>query len=294
MSAGARIFPDKKNMVLVTGATGNVGRHVVSQLLNIGVRVRALVRNPDTADLPDGVEVVRGDLAAPETLDKSLEGVEAVFLVWPGLPISLAPAVLEILKRHAPRVVYLSSMGIREGLAQQADPINDFHANVERLIEQSGLAWTFLRVSGFATNTLGWAQQIRADGVVRWPYGAAARSLIHEQDIATVAVHALNSDRHSGAKYVLTGPQALTQIEQVHAISQAIGRPLRYEEISPEIMRHQMLTHMPAAMVDGMLNAWAGFVQEPEPVSHTVEEITGVPAHTYSEWAIDHASAFRS
>lgn len=294
MSAGARIFPDKKNMVLVTGATGNVGRHVVSQLLNIGVRVRALVRNPDTADLPDGVEVVRGDLAAPDTLKQHLDGVEAVFLVWPALPISFAPAVLDVLKQHTPRIVYLSSMGIREGPTQQADPINDFHANIERLIEQSGLAWTFLRVSGFATNTLGWAQQIRADGAVRWPYGAAARSLIHEQDIATVAVHALNSDRHSGAKYVLTGPQALTQVEQVHTIGQAIGRPLRYEEISPEIMRQQMLTQMPAAMVDGMINAWAGFVQEPEPVSHTVEEITGMPARTYSQWAIDHASAFRS
>ncbi|GHO88409.1 nucleotide-diphosphate-sugar epimerase [Dictyobacter formicarum] len=255
--------------------------------------MRALVRNPDTADLPSGVEVVRGDLSVPDTLNEGLEGVEAVFLVWPALPISFAPAVLGVLKQHAPRIVYLSSMGIREGLAQQADPINDFHANIERLIEQSGLAWTFLRVSGFATNTLGWAQQIRSDGVVRWPYGTAARSLIHEQDIATVAVRVLTSDRHNGAKYVLTGPQALTQVEQVHAISQAIGRPLRYEEISPEIVRQQMLTQMPPAMVDGMLNAWAGFVTEPEPVSRTVEEIMGRPAHTYSEWAIDHASAFR-
>jgi uncharacterized protein YbjT (DUF2867 family) len=283
-----------KGTVLVSGATGNVGREVVSQLVNSGVSVRALVRTPNSAGLlANGVEVVYGDLSVPDTLDKSLEQVEAVFLVWPGLPTNFAPPVLDVLKKHVRRVVYLSSMSVREDVAQQADPITAFHADIERLIEQSGLEWTFLRISGLATNTLGWAQQIRADGVVRWPYGAAARSLIHEKDVASVALHALISDKHSGAKYTLTGPQVLTQVEQVHAISRAIGRSLRYEEISPEIIRQQMLTQLPVAMVDGMLKAWASFVQEPELVSHTVEEITGIAARTYSEWALDHANAFR-
>lgn len=294
MSTGAEAFSDT-GVVLVSGATGNVGREVVSQLLNRGVTVRALARTPNSAGLPDGVEVVYGDLSAPDTLGKSSEGVDAVFLVWPGLPTDFAPAVLDALKKHARRVVYLSSMSIREDLAQQADPITAFHANIEQLIEQSGLEWTFLRISGLATNTLGWAQQIRADGVVRWPYGAAARSLIHEKDVASVAIHALTSNQHSGAgaKYTLTGPQVLTQVEQVRAISQAIGRPLRYEEISPEVIRQQMLTQLPAAVVDGMLKAWGGFVKEPELVSHTVEEITGTAARTYSDWAIDHVRAFR-
>ncbi|EFH83759.1 NAD(P)H-binding protein [Ktedonobacter racemifer] len=291
MSINGNGFSERKT-ILVTGATGNVGRHVVSQLLDMGAPVRALVRNPGSADLPGGVEAVRGDFAAPDTLAESLEGVESVFLVWPGLPVSLAPTVLDALKNSTGRVVYLSSMSIQKDLTQQADPITDFHATIERLIEGSGLDWTFLRISGLATNTLGWAQQIRSGDIVRWPYAAAARSLIHEKDVAAVAVRALTSDTHNGARYILTGPQVLTQTEQVQAIGEAIGRPLRYEEISPEVIRQQMLTQLPPAMVDGMLNAWAGFVREPEPISSIVEEITSAPAHTYKEWAIDHASDF--
>lgn len=292
MSTETKAFSDT-GVVLVSGATGNVGREVVSQLLSRGVTVRVLARTPNAAGLPDGVEVVYGDLSAPETLDKSSEGVEAVFLVWPGLPTDFALAVLDALKKHARRVVYLSSLSVRDDLEQQVDPISAFHAAIERLIEQSGLEWTFLRSSGMATNTLGWAQQIRADGVVRWPYGAAARSLIHERDIASVAAEVLQSSEHRGAKYLLTGPEALTQIEQVQTIGKAIGRTLRYEEISREAARQQMLTYWPSAMVDGALNAWASFVKEPELVSHTVEEVTGTPVRTYSEWAIDHARAFR-
>jgi NAD(P)-dependent dehydrogenase (short-subunit alcohol dehydrogenase family) len=194
MNTETQTFSDT-GVVLVSGATGNVGREVVSQLTRKGVTVRALARTPNGADLPDGVEVVYGDLSAPEILDKSLEGVEAVFLVWPGLPTDFAPAVLDALKKHARRVVYLSSMSVREDRASQADPITAFHAAIEQQIEQSGLEWTFLRVSGLATNTLGWAGQIRTDGVVRWPCAAAARSLIHEKDIASVATQALGSSK---------------------------------------------------------------------------------------------------
>ena len=170
-----------QRVILVTGATGHVGRHVVSQLLGTDAAVRALARNPDSAGLPGGVEVVRGDLSVPNTLDRCLDGVEAVFL-----------------RKHARRIVYLSSLSVRDDLEQQADPITAFHADIERLIEQSGLEWTFLRSSGLTTNTLGWAQQIRTEGVVRWPYGAAARSLIHEGDIASVAVRVLQSSGHRG------------------------------------------------------------------------------------------------
>ncbi len=282
-----------QRVILVTGATGHVGRHVVSQLLGADAAVRALVRNPDSVGLPGRVEVMRGDLSVPNTLDSCLYGVEAVFLVWPGLPIDFASAVLDAVRKHARRIVYLSSLSVRDDLQQQADPMTTFHAAIERLIEQSGLEWTFLRSSGLATNTLGWAQQIRAEGVVRWPYGAAARSLIHEGDIASVAVRVLQSSEHSGAKYLLTGPEALTQIEQVQTIGKAIERTLRYEEISREAARQQMLTYWPPAMVDGALNAWASFVKEPELVSHTVGEVTGTPARPFCQWAIDHVSDFR-
>ena len=283
----------EQSKILVTGSTGTVGGQVVSQLLHTGAAVRALTRDPDSADLPDGVEVVRGDLSDPGSLDACLEGVEVVFLVWPFMTAEAAPAVLDAIAKRARRIVYLSSLGVRDDLEKQADPINQFHADIERLIEQSGLDWTFVRSSGFATNALRWVPQIRADGVVREPYGAAARSLIHEQDIAAVAVRVLTSGGHGEAKYLLSGPQRLTQVEQVETIGEAIDRPLRWEEIPTEAMRQQLLANMPPSIVDGILNAHAEFVTEPEPVTSTVEEVTGAPARTFGRWAIDHADDFR-
>lgn len=165
-------------MILVIGATGSVGRQVVSQLLDAGADVRALTRDPEAAGLPAGVEVVRGDLADPGGLDAILEGVDAVFLVWPFFSAEGATAVVDAIARHAGRIVYLSAK-------VAADDRESFWAVVERRIEESGLEWTFLRPTGFAKNTLGWADQIRT-GVVRAPYGQAARSLIDERDIAAV------------------------------------------------------------------------------------------------------------
>lgn len=281
-------------VILVTGATGNVGREVVSQLLETGMAVRALTRSPASANLPDQVDVVRGDLSEPEALEAHLDGVDAVFLVWPFLTAESAPAVVDALARHTRRVVYLSSASVRDDMELQNGPINQFHADVERLIEQTGLEWTFLRCTGFATNTLWWAPQTRADGVVRWPYGTAARSLLHETDIAAVAVRALTEGGHAGAKYVLSGPETLTQVEQVHAIGEAIGRPLRYEEIPPENARQQMLTQgWPPSVVDAILDAHAAMAAQPELVTSTVESVTGRPARTFREWAVDHADAFR-
>src|SRR2546428_378592 len=146
---------------------------------------------PTTSSLPGGVDVVRADLSDPKTLDECLDGVDAVFPMWPGLPVEHASVALDAVTKNARRIVFLSSFTVRDDLEQQTDPITAFHADIEHLIEQSGLEWTFLRCGGFATNALMWAPQIRADGVVRWPYGAAARSLIHERDIAAVAVRAL-------------------------------------------------------------------------------------------------------
>ncbi|MGH3887670.1 MAG: NAD(P)H-binding protein [Pseudonocardiaceae bacterium] len=284
----------EQSVVLVTGGTGNVGRQVVSQLLGTGVAVRALTRSPDSAGLPGGVEVVRGDLADPGALDACLDGADAVFLVWPFLTAEAAPAVLDVVAKQARRVVLLSSMGVRDDVEEQADPINQFHADLERLIEKSGLEWTFLRCHSFATNALWWAPQIRADGVVREPYGAAARPVIHERDIAAVAARVLIDDGHSGATYRLTGPQVLTQVEQVHAIGEVIGCPLRFEEISPEAGRQKMLAAgWPVSVVDGLLNAYADMATEPVPVTTTVQEITGAPPRTFREWAIDHADDFR-
>lgn len=221
-------------MILVTGATGNVGRQTVSQLLDAGTDVRALTRDPASAALPEGVEAVRGDLADPASLDAALDGVESVFLVWPTLSAddSAAAAVARI-AAYARRVVYVSARGVSDDLERAPGSILGSHAYLERLIRPSGLEWTFLRPGGFAANTLMWAAQIRGTGAVRWVHGTAARSLIHERDIAAVGVRTLTGTGHGGAAYELTGPQTLTQIEQVAAIGEAIGRPVRWEELSP-------------------------------------------------------------
>lgn len=269
--------------ILVIGATGTVGRQVVAQLLEAGAEVRALARDPEVAGLPDGVEVVPGDLAHPATLHAPLDGAEAVFLLWPFATAEGMPAVLDVVATHARRVVYLSSAAVR-----------DYEQQVERLIERSGLEWTFLRPHAFAANALRWAGQIRAGAVVREPYGAAAMPPLHERDLATVAVRALVGDGHNGAVYELTGPEILTQAEQASIIGEVIGRPVHWEETSPQTARQRMLTRgWPPAAVDGILQAQAEMATAPRVATATVAEVTGAPARTFRTWVADHAGEFR-
>jgi len=259
-----------------------------------------MARSPESAGLPRQVEVVRGDLTVPTTLDRCLDGVDAVFLVWQAPAAGVAPA-LERIAKHARRIVFLSDLTVRDGIEEQAYPVTALHARMERLIEVSGVRWTFLRPGAFAANArIWWAPQVRAGDVVRWPYPGAVTSPIHERDIAAVAIHALCEDGHAGAKYILTGPQSLTQRDQVRTIGDAIGRPLRFEEIPPEAARREMANIMPASIADMLLDAWqnveyggSATVGKPAPVTSTVAEITGVPARSFHDWAVDHAVEFQ-
>lgn len=273
--------------ILVTGATGTVGRQVAGQLLAANVGVRALTRDPGSANLPAEVEVMRGDLTVPETLDACLDGVEVVFLVWTAGPDAVANAVDRIVK-YARRIVFLSSPHqTPHPLFQQPNPLAAMHAEIERLIKVSGLDWTFLRPGMFAANARSWwAPQIRVGDVVRWPYGDAPTAPIHEADIAAVAVCALLDARHNGADYVLTGPQSLTQCEQVEIIGEVIGRSLRFDEISPEEARREL--GFPVGAINMLLNAWAAAVGQPALVTSTVADVTGTPARSFREWVIDH------
>jgi len=281
--------------ILVIGATGTIGRQVVSRLVIAGARVRAMARNPGTAYLPQQVEVVRGDLTIPETLDGCLQGIETVFLVWTALPAAVAPALERITKR-ARRIVYLSApLKTSHPLFQQPNLLRAMFEQIERLIETSGLEWTFLRPGMFAANALSWwAPQIRAGDVVRWPYLAAPTAPIDERDIAAVAVRALCEDGHAGAEYVLTGPQSLTQAEQISTIGRAIGRSVGMEEISPDEVRRELLRIGPLPAVNMLLQAWAAALGQPAHVNSTVAEITGAPAKTFLQWATDRAAEFRA
>jgi uncharacterized protein YbjT (DUF2867 family) len=281
--------------LFIIGATGTVGRQVLSQLPATGVPVRALVRNPDAAGLPPHVDVVRGDLTLPETLDGCLDGIDAVFLVWTAPPATVAPA-LERIARHARRIVILSApLKTPHPLFQQPNPLRALGEQIERVIENSGLEWTFLRPGMFAANSLlWWAPQIRAGDVVRWPHLAAPTAPIDERDIAAVAVRALCEEGHAGGEYVLTGPQSLSQFEQISIIGGVIGRSLRIEEMSPEDARNKSLPGIPAFAANILLDAWAAAIGQPAFVTATVAEITGAPARTFRDWAIDHAAAFRA
>jgi uncharacterized protein YbjT (DUF2867 family) len=237
------------------------------------------------------VEVVAADLADPGSLTPHLRDVRGVFLVWPSPSAEstarLASQVIEVLATSRRRIVYLSA-------AAAADDPGSFWALVERHVRRAGVPWTFLRPTGFAKNTLLWAPQIRSGDVVRWPYGRAARSLIHEDDIAAVAVRALTEGGHDQATYLLTGPEVLTQVEQVRIIGDVLGRDLRWEELPVEAARPQLRAAFgDAAFADHALATWSGFVDHPEPATATVQQVTGRPARSFRRWAADHADDFR-
>ena len=282
------------NRILVIGGTGTVGRQVLSQLAAQGVRVRAMARDLGAARLPPQVEVVRGDLTLPETLDPCLDGIDMVFLVWTAPAAAVSPALERIAKR-ARRIVFLSApLKTAHPLFQQPSPGRAMVEQIERLIETSGLQWTILRPGMFAANALNWwAPQIRAGDVVRWPYLSTPTAPIDERDIAAVAVRALCEQGHAGAEYVLTGLQSSTQFEQLSTIGRVIGRSLRIEEISPDEARQELLPLMPLAIVNMLLNAWAAALGQPAFVTSTVADITGTPARAFADWVTDHSAEFR-
>ena len=284
------------NRILVVGGTGNVGRQVVYQLAAAGARFRAVTHNPDVAGLPPQVEVVRGDLTVPKTLDRCLQDIDTVFLAWVAPPSAVAGA-LERIARHARRIVFLTApLKTPHPFFQQPNPSRDVTESIERLIETSGMEWTFLRAGMFAGNARHfWGPQIRAGDVVRWPYLDAPTAPIDERDLAAVAVRTMCEDGHAGAEYVLTGPQSLTQAEQVHTIGRALGRSLRVEEMSPDEARSELLPILGSSIVVNMLlNAWAAAIGQPAFVTSTCEEVTGTPPRTFLEWATDHATEFRA
>lgn len=288
-------FVISMNRILVIGGTGNIGRLVVAQLNAAGAEVRAMVRNPDTAALPPTVEVVRGDLTLPDTLDESLHGIEAVFLVWTAAAEAAAPALACITKR-ARRIVYLSAPLKTPHPFFQAslpNPSSLLHEEIERFIRQSRVEWTFLRPGMLASNALAWwAPQIRSGHVVRWPYLAAPTAPVDERDIASVAVRALLEHGHAGAECILTGPESLTQFEQLSTIGRAIGRAVSIEEISPEEARREWATTWPAPVVNMLLKSWDAALGQPAYVTESVREVTGTSARTFLDWASDHAQAF--
>jgi uncharacterized protein YbjT (DUF2867 family) len=282
--------------VLVTGATGNVGRHVVDLLTAAGARFRAMTRNPDLAGLPAHVDIVRGDLAVPESLDSCLQDIDAVFLVWVAPPEAIEGA-LERIAKHARRIVYLTApLKTPHPFFQQPNPSRAIAERVERSIEQSGLEWTFVRAGMFAGNARHfWGPQIRAGGVIRWPYLDSPTAPTDERDIATIAVRTLCDSGHAGAEYVVTGPQSLTQAVQIQTIGRAIGRALDLEEMTPDEARSELLPVLGSRVfINMLLNAWGVALGQEAFVSSTFAALTGKAPRTFFDWATDYAADFRA
>jgi uncharacterized protein YbjT (DUF2867 family) len=279
--------------VLVTGATGRVGRVVVDLLVDAGVPVRALTHRSEATALPASVEIVPGDLTVPESLDAGLRGADAVFLVWT-VPPATAPAVVERLSAHVRRVVFLSAPHrTPHPFFQQPNPLAVLYAEIERLLAAAGPESTIIRPGMFASNASAWwANAIRTDGVVRWPYGAAETAPVDDRDVAAVAARTLYEDGHAGGDYVLTGPESLSQAEQVSIIGDVVGRRVGFEELSPDEFRRETEGSWPRPAVDMLLAAWGATMGSPAFITSTVFDILGSAPRSFRQWVTDHATAF--
>lgn len=280
-------------MIVVTGATGTVGRAVTGLLLEERQTVAAVTRDPARASVPRGARLVGGDPSRPTTLTETLAGAEAILLS----PRAVGGAARELLRLAAEhgvtRVVVLSATTVEypAGHARFAEQF----AAIEETVRSSGLDWTALRCADFAANSLAWAPQIRAARIVQGAYGKAATSPIHERDIAEVALRALLDPAHAGRSYLLTGPETLTQYDKVRLIGDAIGVDLRFAELPPEQVRQGMLAAgMPEDVPDRLIGSLADYAQRPGPTSQDVPQLVGRPALTFAEWAADNAAAFRA
>jgi uncharacterized protein YbjT (DUF2867 family) len=281
-----------KPTILVTAATGNVGRPLVASLLADGVQVRALTRDPAAAHLPPEVDVTGGDYTAPGVFAAAVRGVGAVFVNIGAIRTGLGDLLAAARDAGVSKIVLLSSTTVQDH-GEQAYALGAQHKTAEDAVKASGLDWTILRCDGFATNTLAWAASVRAGSVVRAPYGQAATALIAEQDIAAAATRVLLDPGHAGQTYYLTGQQSLTQIQQAEAIGSAIGRPVRFEEVPPEAFRQFAAQRFPAPVVDDLLRRWARSVGRAAGIAPDLEKLTGRPAITYAQWAAQHADAYR-
>jgi uncharacterized protein YbjT (DUF2867 family) len=266
-------------MILVTGATGNIGRLVVDELLAAGATdVRALTNKPEKAALPPEVEVVRGYLGNVETLRGVFDGVEKMYLA------PLEKTVREV-------TALAAKAGVRY-IVDVSGPKDSWWAPVVTAVEESGVAWTHLSPGEFMDNMLMWAEQIRTTGEVRDGYPNATNAPIDLGDIAAVAATVLLEDGHVGKEYLLTGPEALTRAEMVRHIGAALGREIPYIEVDHDEAIAVLEPSM-GEFARWYVDAMRDYIDYPQQANRTVEEIIGRPATTFAQWARNKVDEFR-
>ncbi|GGE57534.1 uncharacterized protein YbjT (DUF2867 family) [Priestia taiwanensis] len=269
-------------MFLVTGATGRVGRHVVNELLMAGQKVRALTRNVEGINLPQGVEVALGDLSQPHTLKRALEGVTGMHLITNGVgyvPLQTGQEIVELATKAGVRRVTVL-WGGEKGLTEKA-------------VEASNLEWTLLHPAEFMSNALKWKESIRSEGVVQDLFADSLSASIHEGDIGRVAAIALVENGHAGKTYVLTGPESLTVPQKVGIISKIINRDIRFVKLSEEQERERMRRMgVQEDAIDYVIRWHSNPPEYSYTVNSSVEKVTGRPARTFAEWATEHVNYF--
>jgi uncharacterized protein YbjT (DUF2867 family) len=277
-------------MILVTGATGNVGRELVRTLAAKGVAVRALSRPAagGTPRLPDGVQAVPGDLNDPASLDPALDGADGLFLLpgYADMPGILARARQADVKH----VVQLSGMSADS--PDMANAITRYMADSERAVRDCGIAWSIIRPAAFMTNAFRWLPRLRAGDVVRLPFAAVRTATIDPADIAEVAALALITRHHEGRIYPVSGPHSLTPADQIAILGRALGRTLRFEAQPDDEARTEMSKSMPAPYVDALFRFYVDGTLDESKVLPTVQAVTGRPPHTFGQWAASHAGDF--
>ncbi|GAB2985411.1 NAD(P)H-binding protein [Saccharothrix stipae] len=264
--------------VLVTGATGNTGRHVVAELVRRGQRVRALSRDPARARLPAGVEVVPGTHTAPGTVTEALDGVTRLHIT---VTAGLAEVAAELVER-----------AVDAGVRRMTVVWGGWVGPAEQAVAESGVEWTRLEPQEFMSNALTWADSIRAEGVVREPYDLPG-AVVHEADIAAVAVTALLEDGHAGRAYNLTGPQSLTTRERVAILAGVLGRDIAFAEITHQQAVDRLLaTGVSREDAEFVIGWHASPPAAAATVVDTVAEVTGRRPRTFADWAAEHADRF--
>ena len=273
---------------LITGATGNVGRPLVNHLLDAGADVRAVSRNPSSANLPAAAQVV----ASPFD---GLRGATAIFLNSRALGDQMAELVAAATPSDIQRLVALSAINADDDDARQPSRFRgDRNREAEQLASASGIPWVSLRPAVFASNFIGmWAAQIRGGDIVYGPHAGASLAPIADADIAAVAAHAFLSDDFLRQSIPMTGPHALTNAELVGVIGKVLGRPLRYQEVPARVCRDAFVgMGFPAGFADAYIAMLASTVGHPAVVTHDVGKILGRPATSFADWAADHRTAF--
>jgi uncharacterized protein YbjT (DUF2867 family) len=276
-------------MILVTGARGNVGSEVVAALVDRGQAVRALVRDPARAQLPEGVEAVAGDLDRPDSVEPALAGVDGVFLLG---GFDTLPDLLERMRTAGVgHVTLLTSRCVVGGKPDNA--VTRMWLDSEAAVQASGLAWTIVRPSGFHSNALRWLPQLRDGDVVRAPWPDVPIASIDPADIGAVAATALAGRGLDGQALSLSGPEPLTPGDQVATLARVLGRPLRYEALADDEARAGMLENTPAPIVDALFRFFSEGEYDDSVVVDTVETVTGRPPRSFAHWVDDHAGQFR-